>query len=858
MTLNTHFTLPAFLGALLLIPSLLYAQQATPSQGLPVPDGSLTTQSDSASLEINPAGLGFLDGFEAAYGFFLPSSDFQGTIPSGHSLMLGGGGRAGGLGVGVQWMENPLLGSGRRDYLKLSIGGALSGNRYFSFGAGINYFSSRTDERLNDLYTVDLGAQWRPSRYFGFGLLARDATPGFLDPDQALPLRLGLGLALRFFDGRLVLDTELHTTRRAPAMELHPRLAIEPISGIRLFGSGHFQIPAPFNSSNEEFGLSALSFGAELSTGSFGMMGASHHSGLPWADASKTSGFSYRLWAGTPQKRSLFSLGQRWVRLKLDETISEQSTVRLFGPSTRPFLSLVNDLEAIAQDPGVAGVIIEIGNFSLGYGQLWELHQAFDRLHQAGKESLALLQLPSTQSIYAATAARRIWMLPTTPYAPTGLNVEFVSYAGLFDRLGVEAEFLRIGDYKSAPESYVMPGPSDPALEQTGEYLDAIYAELTERIATSRGLSVDEVRRVIDQTPLYPAQALDLGLIDGIVYADELEDHFRALFNRQITIEEGYQRFEIADERWGGRPEIGIVYIDGVIVDGESGQSPFGGSAITGAAAINRMLRELREDRSVKAVVLRINSPGGSALGSDLIYRELRKTAQVKPVIASMASVAASGGYYVAAGADEIFATPVSLTGSIGIFTGKFNVEELASRFGINTHTESRGERAGVNSLWRPWNEVERQGVIETLDYLYQLFLSQVAQTRPLSTEEVDQVARGRVWTGAAAQQAQLVDNIGGLADALRRAEQLAGLEAGQAVYVDRTGAGGRFQSPGIATRLATFLVQTGIIKLDGPVASPGGELPRALRGFENALLWPLYFNAGEAVFLPPYAISAE
>lgn len=858
MILDIKYGLPALLCVVLAMSPTAFAQQMTPSQGLPIPDSSLATQSDSASLEVNPAGLGFLEGFEAAYGFFLPSPDFQGTLPSGHSLMMGTGGQAGGLGVGVQWVDNPLLRSEREDYLKLSVGGALAGGRYFSLGGGVNYFSSRTDERLNRLMTVDLGAQWRPSRYVGVGLLARDVTPAFLDPDQALPMRLGVGVAVRLFDGRLVLDTEIHSARRDSSLRLAPRLAVEPIKGLRLFGSGQVELPAPFVPDQERVELSALSIGAEVSTGSFGLMGASYQSGIPGVQESQVQGFSYRMWAGTPQKRSLFSLGERWVLLKLNEEVSEQAQVRLFGASTRPFMSLITDLEAMADDPTIAGVVLEVGDFNLGYGQLWELHQAFERLHRAGKESLAILQLPSTKSIYASAAAQRIWMLPTTPYAPTGLQVEFVSYAGFFDRLGVEAEFLRIGDYKSAPESYVMPGPSDPALEQTGEYLDAIYEELTDRIAGARGREGAEMRQIIDETPLYPARALDKGLVDALVYEDELEDRLKETFNRPIRLEKGYQRYEIADERWGGRPEIGIVYIDGVIVDGESGQSPFGGSSITGAAAVNRVLRKLREDRAVKAVVLRIDSPGGSAVGSDLIYRELRKTAQVKPVIASMASVAASGGYYVAAGADEIFATPVTLTGSIGIFTGKFNVEELAARFGINVESEVRGDRAGVYSFWRPWNDTERQGVIETLDYLYQLFLNQVAQTRPLSAQEVDQVARGRVWTGAAAEQAQLVDRMGGLLDALRRAEELAGLKSGEAVYVDHTGAGGRTRSPGVVGRLTAFLIRAGLLKLEEDVVMPTGELPRVLSEVESALLWPLYFNSGEAVFMPPYAIVSE
>lgn len=833
------------------------AGEPSPSVGIPVPDASITTQSDSASLEVNPAGLGYLHGFELAYGLFRPAGDYEGTILSGHAFTLGAGGEGGGFGLGVQWMDNPRLGAGRASFLKYTLGGALSPSPYVSFGGNVNFFSSRTDERLNDLRTIDLGLQLRPNRYFGVGLMGRDVRPAFLDADRSLPMRIGLGFVLRFFNGRLVFDTEAHTAHRADDFQVQPRLAVEPYSGIRFFGRGSFDVPRPFVDSTAEAGFDELSVGLELSLTGAGVSFAHFSRPAVNGDDIDTVGAAGRVRVGTPQQRSLFPMGQRWVRLRLDQTITEQATVRLFGPTTRPFLGLINDLDAIAVDPAVTGVVLEVGAFNLGFAQLWELQQAFERLHEAGKNSIAIVGSPTTRAVYAASAAEQVWMSPTTPYSPTGLQVEFASYAGLLENLGIEAEFLRIGDYKSAPESYVMPGPSDPALEQTSEYLDALYAELTERIATRRGLSGDDIRDIIDNTPLMPADALDRGLVDALVYNDEIEARLEELLGISAQLSRGYERFDIADERWGGRPEIAVVYIDGAIIDGQSGASPLGGSAITGAETILRVLRQLRTDRSVKAVVVRINSPGGSALGSDLIFRELRNLATEKPVVASMSNVAASGGYYIAAGADEIFATPVSLTGSIGIFAGKFNIASLAERFDINIRAEGRGDRAGVFSVWRPWTESERQGVAQTLEYLYQLFLQQISVTRPLSVDEVDDVARGRVWTGEAALGHQLVDQIGGISDALRRAEELAGLEPGQAVYVDRTGAGGSTTSPAVTTRFMRILRHIGLLSED-PLAIPDGEIPGALRQMERSILVPLYYESGEALFLPPFSISME
>lgn len=839
----------------LLFPAVVSADTPSPSEGIPVPDPSIATQSDSSSLELNPAGLGFLEGVEAAYGAFIAAPDYAGVVPSGHALTLGGGGSSGGLGVGMQWMDNPRLGPDRTSFRKFTLGGALSPSPYISLGGNINFFGSRTNERLNSLRTTDFGIQLRPASTVGFGFVARDVRAAFLDEDRALPRRFGTGVAYRAFEGRLVLDTEIHHVQGADGFQVRPRIAGEPISGLRLFGQGQVDASMPNGSLDPSF--AGASFGLEVSTGTSGIQSAAQLGRFGTADASTPTGASYRLWTGTPQKRPLFTRRSRWIRLDLDDSIAEQATTRLFGATSNAFLGLINDIDAIAEDPSVEGVILEVGRFDLGYAQLWELHQAIERLHDAGKRSIAFIasDIPSTQIVYAASAAQEVWMRPVSPYSPTGLQVEFTSYAGLLEKAGLEAEFMRIGDYKSAPESFVLPGPSEPALEQTGEVLDTIYAELTERIAERRGLEPDEIRNVIDNTPLYPAEALDKGLVDALVYDEEMDDRLRQLVGSPFGPESGYQRYEIADKRWGARPEIAVVYVDGVITSGRSGGSPFGTARITGAETLTETLRQLGRNDNIKAVVLRIDSPGGSAFGSDLIYRELRHLATRKPVVASMGNVAASGGYYAAAGADEIFATPVSVTGSIGIFVGKFNIDSLADTLGINSQDERRGERAGAFSPWRSWSDAERDGIAKQIEFLYELFLQQVARTRPLSPQEVDEVARGRVWTGEAARQQGLVDTTGGISDALSRAEELAGLEAGEAIYTDRTGAGGTALSPGIATGLSRLLAGAEIIT-DASIAPPEGQITSAIKGLESSLIWPLYFGSKEPVFMPPYHFS--
>ena len=841
----------------LLLPLTAVADEPSPSDGIPIPDPSIATQSDASSLEVNPAGLGFVHGMEAGYGFFLPTDRYSGAVPSGHSLNLGAGSQSAALGLGVQWMDNPLLDAEQRSFRKFTLGGALSPGRTLSFGFGSNFFSSRTDERLNDLRTLDLGVQWRPHQAVGIGLLARDVWPAFLQEDESLPVRLGAGLALRAFEGRLVYETEFHHVTGGEDFEIRPRLAAEPIAGLRVFGQGNVNLGLPNQGVDPSF--QGFSAGLELSLGTFGAQGARHMGAPDGDDPVEATGMSYRFWAGGPQhKRAFFSPMDRWVRLSVDDRLTEQKTSGMFAPRTRSFLDFINDIDAIAEDPGVSGVVFEVSNHGLGHAQIWEFYEALDRLRDAGKESVAVVaaEAPTTAVLYAASAADEVWMRPSAPYAPTGINVELTSWAELIDGLGIEAEFVRIGEYKSAPESFVLPEPSEPALEQTTVYLDQLYDTLIERIATRRGVDEQELRDVIDNTPLYPHEALEMDLVDALLYGEELDDKLRRRADSPIGVERGYRRHEIADQRWGGRPEVAVVYVDGMMVAGESGQSPFGGDMITGAETFNRTLRQLRQDPNVKAVVVRIDSPGGSAIGADLIYRELRHLAQEKPVVASMGNVAASGGYFAAAGADEIVATPVSLTGSIGVYAGKFNFQSLADRLGVSSHQLQRGDRAGALSAWRPWTDDEREGIEDSVEYFYQLFIQQAARTRPLTTDELDEVARGRVWTGQDAREQELVDTEGGISDALRRAEQLAGLQEGQAIYTDRTGDAGTMFSPGMATRVAELTSWVESRFGADEVARPDGQLPASIKELESALLWPLYFESDEAVFLPSVHIQ--
>jgi protease IV len=825
----------------------------SPTEGIPLPDRSLTTQDDSASLEVNPAGLGFMVGPELSYGFTIASDDYRGVVPDGHAVFLGAGLGGLGLGIGVQWLDQPALGASLKSYRKYTLGSALALVPGLSFGLGLNYFGSRDDIRLNDLMTVDVGLQWRPSPYFGASAIVRDATAAFLRENEALPRRLGAGVAFRGWQGRLVLDMEMYHVEGTEALSLVPRVLVEPVSGVRLFGRSEVVVDGEGDDGTVSH--SALSAGLELSLRDLGWQGAALLRSSANGEGFEATSQAHRLWLSQNKQRGLYERRGRWVRIDLDQAFAELETSALLGPTTRSFLSVLEQLDAVAEDPGVAGVVFRIGSTNLGYGQMWELHQQIGRIRDAGKTTIGIVGGTSTREIYLAAAAEEIWLTPYSLYMPTGLSVQFLSYQEVLDNVGIEAEFVRIGDYKSAPEQFVKPSPSDEALEQTTAFVDHIFDELIGMIARRRNLDPIEVRQMFDRIPLLPHEALAEGFIDRVVYTDEAETMLREQYGVS-NLERGYQRARTADERWGTRPEIAIVYIDGMIVDGRSSVAPFSGEVVTGSETIAQTLRRLAEDDNVKAVVLRVDSPGGSATGSDVMFRELRRLATKKPVIASMGNVAASGGYYAAAGADEIFATPSTLTGSIGIFAGKFNVARLADAIGINMTPVQRGERAGLYNIMRPWSDDELDAVASSINYLYRVFLNQVASTRPLDADEVDAVGRGRVWTGEAAQQRGLVDRQGGLIDAIRRAEELAGLKPRQAAYnAYPTPARLLMPSGLLASARSKF---TGSDEANAAILSRDSVMGMMLKEIEASILIPLLYRPGEVLMLPPQAIVIE
>jgi protease-4 len=351
----------------------------------------------------------------------------------------------------------------------------------------------------------------------------------------------------------------------------------------------------------------------------------------------------------------------------------------------------------------------------------------------------------------------------------SGLAAEVTFFRRTLDKLGVQAEFEGVGKYKNAPNQFTEDSFTGPHREQTEALVDSLYGQYVAGIASSRNKTAQEVRALVDQGPYDGQSALKAGLVDELIYRDELDKRLkhaeRLAPGRYVRAARGFG--------FDGRAKVALVYAVGTIVPGKSGSGPFSGGLV-GSETLARVIREARDDEQVRAIVLRVDSPGGSGTASDVIWREVVLARKVKPVVVSMGDVAASGGYYIAMNGDAIVAEPGTITGSIGVFSGKFNLRGLYDKIGLTKEIVARGRNATIFSDYQPWSAEEKARMRSLMTSFYADFIAKAASGRKKTVEEIDRVAQGRVWTGAEALKVGLVDRLGGLEVALAVARERA------------------------------------------------------------------------------------
>ena len=469
----------------------------------------------------------------------------------------------------------------------------------------------------------------------------------------------------------------------------------------------------------------------------------------------------------------------------------------VFAELQPSLLTLVGRLGDAAADKNVLAVWLKIEDVALGHGKLHELRGAVARLRKAGKPVYAELTTASTGPYLLAAACDKIVMPPSGMLVVPGVRAEITFYKGLLDKLGLEFDCLKMGKYKGAAEPLTRNEMSKPLRESYEALVDDYYTDMLAMIAADRHLKDYQVKTFLDRGVFTAADAAKAGLIDEVLYADQLQE---AIKNRlkveKIEVVTNYKvkkidadfsgfsgMMKLIEILTGGKPaeaaskkpKIAVVYAVGPITEGKSETGAFGGSAM-GSTTIVAALRKAADDAKVSAIVLRIDSPGGSATASDLIWRE---TVRIKkPVIASMGDVAGSGGYYIAMGAKKIFAAPGTLTGSIGVIGGKLVTRGLYDKLGMRTEVISRGANSGALSPNQPFTPDERKVWTEVLQDTYHQFVSKAAEGRKMTYNKLEELAQGRVYTGRMAKTLGLVDEMGTLEDAVVAAKLSAGLKA--------------------------------------------------------------------------------
>ncbi|MBW1877609.1 MAG: signal peptide peptidase SppA [Deltaproteobacteria bacterium] len=450
-----------------------------------------------------------------------------------------------------------------------------------------------------------------------------------------------------------------------------------------------------------------------------------------------------------------------------------------------------------ADDERIDGVYLRLDNPEAGIATYQEIRAALGHLRQAGKPCVVYSELYTTGSYYLASACDKVVIAPSGLSLVSGLSISITYYAETFEKIGVDPEYEHVGEFKSAVEPYERTGPSEAATEMYEALLDSLYDQLVAGIAEGRGKAPDEVRSIIDALDLTPEVAMERGLVDAMAFPDGVvatlpqvgDDNWAeevAKIHEPLDDETLQERFtplgeyvkELRAEQRKAKKKVAVIHAEGPITSGDDDGGLFGDSVLADGP-FRKWMRQARENEDVVAVVLRVNSPGGSGLASDMMWHEVeRLKAAGKPVVVSMGDYAASGGYYIACNADHIVAQPATLTGSIGVLGGKFNVAGTFEKVGLHTAYFKRGELADLLSPTKGFSEEGRETFRRYLENYYGGFITKVAEGRGMEYDAVHAVAQGRVWTGEQALGHRLVDQLGGLDVAVAKAAELGGVEA--------------------------------------------------------------------------------
>ena len=746
-------------------------QYAAPlTDGLSIPGTSISTEFDARAVTYNPGGLALLRGPDGVLALDEQDLDQATSGGPGFGAYLASalGGDAWprlGVGMALEWLRPPRadLAPDPGEPFRFTLSGAIGLGKNAGFGVEWHHFHA--DSVLEGVDTFDLGLAVRVHNYIGFGATLTDIATS---PIGGVPIerRYAAELSVRpFATDRLELSAGTRIGEIRGDVEGWGRAAVRVARGVYVMGEFDDrelqeidELPqGPSDRSVREY---RATLGFEVQLGAVGILGSATGVRDPEGGNHALGGTFVARFSGVPPASVL-------------PTPDHVERVELAGDiDVRQLTQIVARLRKISRDNSVKAVLVSFDGLDSGWATLEELRDELGNVRKAGKRVFAYMVYGTGRDYYVASAADKIYVDPAGGIRLVGMAGQQLYFRGLLDMVGVLPEFEKIAEFKSAPEQLTERGPTPIAAQMHAALFDSLYDQWLAGIAAGRKLSVADVQALVDHGP-YDAGDLahDTKLVDAVAPPDKVSE----LIAHDVG-DIGVGTLPVVrPDRWR-RPTIAVIYVDGEISDGESKSVPVLDQSVSGGQTLMASLIAARSDPSIGAVILRIDSPGGSALASELIAREVFATRTVKPIICSMSNTAASGGYFVAAGCDVIFAEPMTITGSIGIFSGKVDVSSLAKKLGIDVDIYKHGEHADSESLFKSYSAEERADLLAKLRYMYGRFVGSVAEGRGMTKDAVDAVGRGHVWTGAQAAPIKLVDKFGGVGDAIDEAKRRMGL----------------------------------------------------------------------------------
>jgi protease-4 len=760
-------------SVLSLLPTAAVAAEPLPARAERIfaPGRSAASDDSADALVLNPANVAFIPGAEARW-MGVRCSDTQ-KVACGHVIEAATPVIFGlATGFRVDYVTPPATTAfiGRSDYAWFTWGLAYKLSDAIAFGGTLQYAYS-PNPVTNGLTGVSLGLSVRPSPFLGVSLVAHDINRPAGDPlpVSGLPVldrswvisgalrptgRRGFEIALdlRYLEGANGMGNDQWIPRASVGID------IPHVGRVR----GDLEIAHVPN--DQRRGVVGT-VGLEVGLGNVRVGGgAAFGSGLGSADsvAEFLSGS-----ITSNMNAPALPRPSRAVSIRIEST-----------PGSRAHVHLLQKLWRLSEEQHVAAVTLILRAepaASLAHAE--EIADAIRVLRARGKKVICSYEVNGAPSMYVCASADRTVINPSGFVRYSGLKSTYFYLGGLLKKIGIKAEIVRVSDHKTAGEMFTNEAASDTARADHEDMLREREAVFVRNLALYRHMSEARVREVTAKGPYTAGEARDAGFIDATAFDDELEKVTRDVVGRDVALKK-LEDETVTPETFGQREGVALLYLDGDMVDGRSQKIPIIDLKLVGSYTMAETIKQLRDDMHTKAVVLRIESGGGSSICADVIWRELVLLAKKKPLIVSMGAAAASGGYYVAAPAQKIFALPLTVTGSIGVFMGKADLSGLLGKLGVGVETYRTTPRADGESLFRPYTPEERKELEHKVGQIYDVFLDRVAQGRHMTKEEVDAVGQGRVWTGQQALERKLVDKLGGLREALDEARKAAGLQS--------------------------------------------------------------------------------